>query len=355
MNTTGEKLLAFYRQAIRLYPQPFQETYAEELTAVFALQLQAQEAAGTLPLIKTALCELRDLPPSILAAFLRERRRHKMKLSLNHWFSNNTGSERELLLAALPFLLIGFIPGLLSSIPAIQNLPQMVGGIILGTLFLVLAALGVIGLLVELPRWSLTYAGISLTLLALSTIISPNLWGGLPLPANWPVWSLNALLFGAFLIALALSTGIVLWAARHIQIMKPFANNIRNDRSLLSFMMFAGAYVLVVAHYEDLPESGFYLIGSSLMMVAGAWVYLRAEKLSAKLWALVVANLLGNAITLAANLTLFPSPVWKIEFAGLQFPATVMFVLLTWLTSLTMILAPLVLIRQSARPNEVPA
>lgn len=351
MNPTGERLLSLYRHALRLYPHPFQEEYAEELTAVFALRLQAQEPQGILPLFKTTLHELRDLPPSLAAAYLRERRRQIMKRSLDHWFTQNYGSGREVLLAVMPFLLMGFMPGLLSKIPLVQNQPQLVGFIILGSLFLILAALGIIGLLVELPRWSLLYAGISLSLFALSMVISPGLFDLYSLPSEWPSWSSNAVLLGSFLIILALSTWILLWAAGHIRIMKPFAANIRNDRSLLPFMMFGGSYLFVIGHYEDLADGGWYLVASSLVMVAGAWVFLRAEKLSTKLWALVAANTLGNGIALTANLVLFPSPSWVVEVGSWHFPAVVLFVSLTWLSSLVMILTPLAFLPRQAAPT----
>lgn len=336
MNPAGRRLLALYRRALRLYPRSFQKEYAEELAAVFALRLQGNRAD-----VKTALRELRDLPLALAAAFLRERRQQQMKRSLDNWFSNTSGSWWEVLLAALPFLLMGFLPGLFSIIPAVNNLPPLAGMLILGTLFLILAALGIIGLLVSLPRWSLTYAGISLTLFALSMIISPNLLWDFEVPSGWPSWGLNAVLMGVFLIVLALSTWILLWSAGRIRLMKPFAANLKSDRSLVSFMMFGGAYVLVVLHYEDLADGGVYLIASSLVMAAGAWLYLRAKNLPAKLWALVVAVTLGEGIALAANLILFPYPAWEVELGSVHFPAAVMFVLISWLTSLVMVLLPM--------------
>jgi hypothetical protein len=335
----SEKLLSLYRRAIRLYPSTFQEDYAEELAEVFAMRLQGNRAD-----IKTVLRELRDLPLALVAAYLRERRRQKMKHSRDHWFTNNAGSWRELLLACLPFLLTGFVPGLLSEIPAVQGLPPLAGMLVLGTLFLILAALGITGLLVRLPRWSLTYAGVSLTLLTLSLIAYSNQFGLISISAAWSVLHLNVVLMGVFLVVLTLSTWILLWASGHIRLMQPFAANLKHDHTLISFMFYGGALVLTLSHYEDIPNGGVYLMLSALALAAGAWGYLRAAAPATRIWALIGGTTLASALTLTANLRLLgvPNPA-PISFAGLQIQAAVGFVGLTWIVSMIMVLAPLAL------------
>ena len=265
-----------------------------------------------------------------------------MNQNLNRWFGSDHGTGKELLLASLPFLLMGFVPGLLSKIPPVQNLPQLAGFIILGILFLILATLGIIGLLVSLPRWSLTYAGVSLTLFSLSTIVSSKLFGLYSDSSAWSLIRLNAVLMGIFLVVLALSTVVLLWAAARIRLMQPFADNLKHDRTLISFMFYGGALVLTLSHYEDILDGGVYLMLSALVMAAGAWGYLRSTSPAGRIWSLIAGATLGSAFTLAANLRLTAVPHQApISFAGLQIEAAVGFVGITWIVSLVMILAPL--------------
>ena len=119
------------------------------------MQLDAAGRPGGLGLFRLGLGELRGLPLALAAAYLRERNRQKMKSTLDPWFAHQPGSAKEVLLSVVPFVLTAFVTGLLSFIPAVDQFPMWAGQLILLGLFLVQAGLGIIGLILRLPRWSL--------------------------------------------------------------------------------------------------------------------------------------------------------------------------------------------------------
>jgi hypothetical protein len=163
MNAHQAQLLGFYHRVLRLYPPRFRKAYVEEMMLVFQMQLSDHPNLNLWRALKILWGELHPLPSLLAAAHWRERKKPAMKTGLESWFVQPQGSWKEVMLAVLPFLIMGVLPGIFSLIPSIRDLPIQIGLPILITLALILVTLGIIGLFVQLPRWSLVYAGILLT------------------------------------------------------------------------------------------------------------------------------------------------------------------------------------------------
>jgi len=83
MNAPTNLLTQVYTFSLKLYPRAFRAEYEEELCAVFSLVIETAAGDGILGLAKVAWRELRDLPFSVVAAYVSERRRIKMQNQMN--------------------------------------------------------------------------------------------------------------------------------------------------------------------------------------------------------------------------------------------------------------------------------
>ncbi len=342
MKNTASTLTGLYAQALRLYPQPFQDEYGDELLSVFKMRVAEKKAAGKGKLVWMSLRELRDLPLSVLAVYLHERNRYKMQNQLNRWFSHEPGDWREILLSVIPFVFIALLPGLLSLIPAINNLSVTFGIILIAIMFLFLASLGILGLLVKLPRWSLPYAGIAITvgIFGVDFLLAATPMTEMSFFSNELIRTAVIMLF--YLSELAVLMAIGLWLAGQVNLTAPFIEQTQKDNTLLSFMQYGSAFILVMTNFEDLIGSGWYQIAAGVVMTLGAWGYLAADKTGLKIGALIGGFTAGLAVALAANLNYATYNFAVItEIAGYPIQSIVADVVSMWLASLILVLVPL--------------
>ncbi|MBN2502874.1 MAG: hypothetical protein JXB38_18990 [Anaerolineales bacterium] len=344
MNASANLIQQVYVHALKLYPRAFREEYAEELCTVFNLVTERAAQTGVLGLVKVAFRELRDLPFAIIAAYVRERRRMQMQNRLDRWFTHEPGSWQEILLAALPFLLLMGFPGILTVFSLDKIIPAVIGLGLLGLIVVILATLGIIGLFVELPRWALPYAGMPLALVAFVFMFALGMrtlfFGDSGAP-----WALRMSGFLAiFLIVVLGLTLLCVWLSKLLPLTRPFYERVKADWSLLSFTMYGGALVFIAGMYEDIVGAGWHLLLTLIPLVLGIWVYLRETRMSRRLWTLVLSVTAAMGIALAANLQLMDwvSPT-ALQIGPLALNRAVLSVILTWLTCETMILAPLLL------------
>ncbi len=344
MNATAHLLQQAYAHSLKLYPRAFREEYTEELCAVFNLATERAAQTGVWGLAKVAWRELRDLPFAVMAAYVRERRRMQMQKRLDRWFTHEPGSWQEVLLAALPFLLLMGFPGILTVFSLEKSIPAVIGIGILSLIVVILATLGIIGLFVKLPRWALPYAGMPLALVAFVFMFTLGM-RTLFLGDSGTPWVLR--MSGFLAIFLIVVLGLMLlcvWLSKLLTLTHPFYERVQSDWSLLSFMMYGGALVFLAGMYEDVVGAGWHVLITLIPLVLGIWVYLRDERMSRRLWTLVLSVTAAMGIALVANLQLTDgfSPT-ALQIGPLALNRVVLSVILTWLTCETMILAPLLL------------
>jgi len=155
-----------YAALLRLYPHRFRSEFGEEMIAVF-------EEAAALSLVKESklslfLRELRDLPSSLLNAYLANWLRGENLSMQNEYISPST--KRQALLGILPFLAFG-ISSMIGKMGHFyllhrHNVEMAVYGLVLVGLL--------IGWIRGFPLWSYSYLGWSLLLAWSNTSFSIN-------------------------------------------------------------------------------------------------------------------------------------------------------------------------------------
>jgi hypothetical protein len=342
MKSHAQLLTQFYNHILRLYPSGFQEDYAEEMRTVFKIQIE-----DTLPnswaAIRITWRELRPLPGLLLSAHWRERRNSPMKTGLERWFVQPEGSWKEMILAGLPFVMFA-LPGVFSLFPAIMDLPPAIGFTIITLMALILIVVGIIGLLVRLPRWSLVYAGALLTLVTLGGLAVIANFSSLPV--NWGSHLTTATFLLIHLVILFLLVVGIIWIASKIPLTTDFHQQVKANPSLISLLMYGGTLMVMMANFEDVTGVDWYLIAAAIAMLFGVWGYLRTDNLRNQLLSLVIGNTIATALALAANLLVVNYNSPPLLLVGFTIERVVLFVGLTWLTSLAMILLPVIVFQK---------
>jgi hypothetical protein len=271
-----------------------------------------------------------------------------MQRRLDRWFVHDPGSWQEVFLAITPYLLLCLFPGFLSATTLDQSIPPHLGLLILGGIVGILAILGLISLSVELPRWSMPYAGIPMALVVLLGLFALNarfmfFSGG---PTDWWLRMLGFL--GVYLVVLMAVMMVVLWLAGKFTRTRSFFTRVKKDSSLLSFCMYGSALTFVVGAYEDLHGAGWYLVLTAILLILGAWIYLRSQDSRHRMLALTLSIGLAMGIALVANIQLmdWASPI-EINIGPFVINRATVSVLLTWLTCEVMILVPGIFIPRS--------
>ena len=353
MNRRSVQLSGFYLQLLQLYPPSFREDYLEEMAIVFEIQLEARGNITIWQAIQIALKEILPLPGLLITAYLRERRQQPMKTTLNRWFSHpDLGSWPELVLTAIPFLLMGILPGLFSLIPAIKNLQFGIKIPIIVIMALTLVGLGLLGLLASLPRWVLTYAGILLTLFTFGGMLLGANFRIFQFPLGWERITATAIFLAIFLALQFLLTGLLLRISEKIILTRGFQHRVRSDPSLLAYFFYGGSFLIMAINYDDIARGGYYHMLSSTIMILGAWGYFKSTKSRSKLIALTAGITVATGLALIAKLTLVDYPITFVEAGSISIPSPVIYVGLTWLTSVVMILLPPLVFRTRPLPEK---
>jgi len=308
VNILKEYILNFYGWLLQLYPHQFREMYAEEMLLVFHLQLDEQPRLRTWGAIKIIWHELPHLPILLVKAYWRERMKLKMNTGLKRWFIQPHGSWEETVLAVLPFLLIGVIPGLLSlAFPGVY--PLYIAIPLLLLLFLSPAILGVIGLIVGVPRWSYVYSGFLIIILSAIPIFLVR--------AFWTTKTPFIIYYITMLILCFLLVAVMIWIGSRLSLTREFSQKVKKEPSLISLILYGSASVMVLGMYEEATHLGMInQVFSSLALAFGVWGFLRSERLISRLTALIVGAMLSLLFVQIAPMSFNP-PVLSIGFVVL--------------------------------------
>lgn len=294
---------ALYRRLIKFYPASFRSEFGEEMQDVFSQALSSRKNIRQRAAL--FLKEVFDLPGALL-------RQH-----LASWFHvqgvpmivNNgsavPSSRQEALLGALPFLMYGLICMVVKFALPFSEFFLWLAFYLITLIWLV------IGWVKRFPRWSFAYLGWSVTI-ALT-------WGGAPL----------VLLFPAIVVAL-------IWT-RSISPIKQFFLSILDDWTCLSFALFTlPTWFILIYSGNDHPYLLLFMLGSTLAVSLGAYLYLRSPYAANR-----IVSLLGSLVA-ALTLLSISENAWNIAGNYPQPPTTapwylLILVILRWLASLGMI------------------
>jgi len=344
MNSPAQWLIRMYAKSLVLYPRSIRVDFTDEMQAVFNLRVDDATGRGLWGLVQLVTRELINLPLVLLALYARERRLSVMQKHLNRWFVHKPGSWQEVLLACLPFLVLFLFPGIFSFNGVEDSIPAALGLGLLVLMVLILALLGISGLLVKLPRWAMPYAGVLMSgmvfliliLLGVSSLFFGQLSGA---------WWLRMVLFEIISLAALTATMIlVVWLAQRFPLTRSFFKQVQEDWSLFSFAMYGGAMVLVLGMYEDISGAGLYILITAIPLLLGAWGYLRLRAVHWRILAMSLAVTVAMGVTLIANIQLmdWASPV-EFVIGGLGITRSVLSILLTWVLCVAMLFIPMLL------------
>ena len=325
MKRSAQILARMYTRLLSLYPRRYRAEYGEELRAVFSLLVNEAAQRGRFSVIRLGWREMRDMPGAVIREHRRERRKWKMATKTSVFPTFEPGSWREWLAAMMLFLLLA-LGSLLSYLHI--TLPLWVSW----ALFLVPLLMFALGLIKGLPRWFLPYTGVigwevSWVFARRGTMMGINTRGGmvgsllrwtdrhffaLLRPSASDPWIVRAV-YGAgelWFVLLGIAAFTVLMAATW-RPLRPFYLRLRDDWTLLSFGLYGATVMAVLMALEDYPHPHKqpYIFVASLILAAGAWVYLRSAPLWRRALALFAAITLSMAVAATGRAILYANPL----------------------------------------------
>lgn len=220
------------------------------------------------------------------------------------------GSWKEFLTALLPFFVAG------AAIPVLNYLIRLkvvrASGL-LGTgiplaLFGLFIILLIVGMLKEIPRWSLPYFGFLLSLL--SVFLFSFLFGT-PIYFLFQNYRDSSLLMdilwdGIFWYGLLTAMVLLVVKSRTSPVLQRF----RNDWTLLCFLLYGAAPFGLLLTFDEYVGEEPYALLTFLVLAGGAWFYLRSKSEWKRFGLLLGALSLAMLIATAAKLILIPSQDW---------------------------------------------
>ncbi len=294
MKHRAQILVRLYARLLALYPRRYRADYGEELQTVFSLVVNEAVQRGRFSVIRLGWRELRDLPGAVIREYLREGRKRKMETST----ITPTGAERsswgETLAGLWPFLFLGPVSVIIMymTVPAWFQYSEDPKYLLFIVFVLsMLVGLGV-GWAKGWPRWSYPYLGFAMIVggLAIGGTVSSMVFTVGP---EWPVLPQVLIAVGVF----GLTVGILTLIARAWRPLHSLYRSIRQDWTRLSFGLFPA--VLVIFGTVDLDEDPIFTLNvfvPSLIVLAGALVYLHSTTKAQRVLALLVSLTLAVAV-----------------------------------------------------------
>ncbi len=247
-------------------------------------------------------------------------------------------SWRELLCAALPFLLY-------LAIPLVSFIQAYWAALVIFLLIGALVILAIIGLAQGMPRWSLPVLGLSLAIInvPLLSLVDPNFNPFASLP-RWLGQLLGPSLSSVGILALTL---MVVCASAAFGPWRPFFQRLRQDYTLLPFALFGAMPIFKLLSFDEYEGDVPYAVGMGLMLMGGLWAYLKSARSSRRLLALGTAITLATVIEAVGKWILVPSQHWPMWFQwhtiGEAQQIEVTSVAANWLWSMLIVFLPALL------------
>ena len=323
MKTLARILRWLYTHSLKLYPEKFRANFSEEMQSVFA---DTAHEAGNNPGKLLALFgrEIRDWPGAVWREYLRTRR-NIMNMNPNNlaWRSPTTKE----LLTGLALFVIPILLALWDTIFGYQPLINQVNLVIdLVLLVTILIILG-LGLKHGFPRWSIPYLGASITITVMLTAVFP-LWGLFAADVKRIVKygtktlsariQYSALLEGFFWLAPFIALILIILLLMAWPRTRLLAKRIRQDWTLLSFMIYSGVVFALELVFEEYAYDEAWKIACWVCLALGAWIYFKNADQRKRILTLLVGVTLAYWIAAVGKWYLVPLQTWG-AFHGYQY------------------------------------
>lgn len=322
----------FYGLLLNLFPRNYRREFGEELQAVFALSLADAAKFGKVEIAKLLLRELVALPQGIFFEHLRERRKNEMAKKFASYVS-------ETIAVVLPFLVV---LALFFPIGMIQGIPARVVEMIRLSLLGILLVMFVVGLTRGLPRWILPYMGFVLAIANLFItfeIIDPK-WRGFSFSPFVSRFVRDFIQGGVYWVGIIILVLLSVLFAALIPAFRPFYRRLRNDWTLLAFILYGTAPFAILVTFDDYQHTGLYVFVSFLILALGGWLYLQNNVPWKKFMYLFIGLTLAMAVTTLGAAVLIEDSLYA-SFSTWQMAMGS--TILTWIwLAIFMLLSPLI-------------
>lgn len=321
---------------LTLFPKAYRDEYGDEMQTVFNLSMDDALEEGWLKVADVVLHELISLPTAILNAHLRERRSSKMTGKSASRFDFTPGSWTESFAALAPFLfgmtMVFF--GYLSKYITFPLWSQVAFVILFWSLVLGLFLLGPAK---GLPRWFLPYLGLPLpiaSLLIFNAVLDPK-WPGFDVP-----WLVGSIIMEGFLWGwMILIVVVLLLVSAWIPKFRPFYRRLRDDWTLLSFLLYGAAPLTLFITFNEYKNVEPFFFLSLLMLALGGWFYLRNDEPLKRFVSLYVGLALSMLIAATGKAIQFEES-WP-QFVSLGWENEMIYTMVTWAWLALIMLLPL--------------
>jgi hypothetical protein len=311
-----------YAQSIRLYPLDFRTTFGAEIQSVFATALHEAQRSGPINLWHFIWREVHDWPVSIWREHLRARKEIQMNQNLT-WRPLKT---KELVVAMAIFVLpvIIVISELLFQNQVFVN-PLRIAFILTLMAFILIVSL--LGVIKGFPRWAVPYLGIVVTAIVM-------------LEPSWQIWELfyqpveraigyytktlqvrvlySTLRVGFFWLSVFVAATLLILLLAIWPRTRRLAQHIRQDWTLLSFMLYSGVVFALELVFEEYTHDDLWKMACWGCLALGAWVYLKSGSPRKRMLSLLVGITFAYWIAAIGKFYLVPLQTWG-AFHGYQY------------------------------------
>ncbi|MFT3891774.1 MAG: hypothetical protein QM730_09095 [Anaerolineales bacterium] len=312
-----------YAGLLILYPKAFREEYGEELQSVFDLAMEDAAENGGFEVEKLILHELVSLPKAVFLEHLRERRRTKMKSIFAIRFDFAPGTRGEIWAALAPFLFFGALQTLLDYFNVSDLVPWWLVIVYAIVFWSIGLGLIVIGFIKRFPRWFMPYIGVPMPFISLLvfTVVIEKLQGvwWYRLPGLLSEFMQQGLLWMGMIFTLLL----LLFAARSIPKSRPFYQRLREDWSLISFIVYGGVPLALWLTFDDYSYEEPFTFLALLILAAGGWLYLRNDEpmkrfycLQGGVWLSMLVAAIAKALLMRVSFPYQGGVHWQTEFTS---------------------------------------
>jgi len=304
-----------YRLLLVCYPAVFRAEFGVEMQDVFATLLAKAHHSSGERLWLLFWREIRDWPRAIWREHLRSRKRVRMNQNDLAWRPLN---KRELLAGLALFVLPLFSPilKLIFGYKTVVNNITNIYTLILLSIVLVILILGIKN---GFARWSIPYLGVSIITIIMLQAVYP-LWGLFASDAkriiNYASKTLTAriqysvLMNGFFWFVAFTALIFLILLLRTWPRTRKLAQCIRQDWTLLSFMIYGGIVFDLELVFEEYAYDEAWKIACRVCLALGAWVYFRNADHRKRIIALLAGVTLTFWIAAVGKWIVLPLQSW---------------------------------------------
>lgn len=296
-----------------LFPASYRREYGEERACVLGLALQEHAARGWLSLLRFCARELRDLPTAIVREHWREWRERMNGSQQSETSIDNGLRGWRLLWFVLPFLVTIMIPlaGLVGPGFWIPSVPLLVITIVVA----------VAGFTRGVPRWALPSLGLAIglaNLLIMQTTFMRAGGSGLLGRLKALLWTyvmaervLYALIANAIYLAPAVLILLLLTlVASTLPGLPVLRDQLAKAWTVLPFLLYTTSLLTPFITTDVYQGLALYQLLFLLLLLTGAWFYLRASRPALQMAALLVATLLCGMVLSLGIYLVYPQQSW---------------------------------------------